>query len=296
MEQQSTELKLTVPWGHVAARTYGSPTGKFVLMVHGLLDNLGTFTRLMRHLPTEYYYVCIDLPGHGRSSHFPSWMPIDVLSYVHAIHYILKALQWKTCIYIGHSMGAQIAVLFSIIQPHRIEKLIALDGLVPIPPETESRFMESFKQFFKLPLKTESNDEPYLYTKDEVLYALKNMRFAVLNSDAAEALFERAVTEVNGKYKYNRDIRLKRMILTLLRLEELVHIVSNLSVPLYLFVASHGVRTRFRGIFRVIESINSNSLIQLLCIKGNHDFHNNSPESIAPHICKILHSDNFSKL
>ncbi|XP_018368995.1 PREDICTED: serine hydrolase-like protein isoform X3 [Trachymyrmex cornetzi] len=111
--EQFTDIKLSVPWGHVAARTYGSPTGKPVLAVHGRLDNAGTFTRLMKYLPKElFYYVCIDLPGHGWSSHFPSWMILDVMDYAHALYFILEVLQWKTFIYLGHSLGAQIELEF----------------------------------------------------------------------------------------------------------------------------------------------------------------------------------------
>lgn len=35
------------------------------------------------------------------------------------------------------------------------------------------------------------------------------MRYVILNSEAVDALFERTVTEINGKYIYNRDIRSK---------------------------------------------------------------------------------------
>ncbi|XP_018343424.1 PREDICTED: serine hydrolase-like protein isoform X3 [Trachymyrmex septentrionalis] len=111
--EQFTDIKLSVPWGHVAARTYGSPTGKPVLAVHGRLDNAGTFTRLMKYLPKElFYYVCIDLPGHGWSSHFPSWTILDIMDYAHALYFVLEALQWKTFIYLGHSLGAQIGLEF----------------------------------------------------------------------------------------------------------------------------------------------------------------------------------------
>lgn len=241
MEQHFTELKLNVPWGHVAARIYGSSIGKRVLLVHGLKDNLESFTRLIKYLPMNCNYACIDLPGHGRSSHFPSWMMLDYMNFVQAIYYILEALQWKTCIYIGHSFGVYPGAAFSIIQPHRIEKIIALDGLTLIPAQTEKTFIESFKELIMAPIIAKSNSKAVLYTKEEVLYTLKNNRFSVLNSDATEAMFDRTVTEVNGKYKYNVDPRLKRKAFGLISLEGLIYIVRNLSVPLYLFFACDNI-------------------------------------------------------
>ncbi|XP_014486815.1 PREDICTED: serine hydrolase-like protein [Dinoponera quadriceps] len=296
MEQKSTELKLTVPWGHIAAKTYGSSTGKFVLMVHGLMDNMGAFTRLLKYLPMDtHYYVCVDLPGHGYSSRFPSWMMVEFVTYIDTIYYILEALQWKTCIFIGHSMGAQLGIFFSINRPHRIEKIIALDGLIPIVSTTDDDFIKSFKEKFMLLRQNQNANN--LYTKEEALYALKNLRFAALNSDAAEALFEHFVTKVDGKYKYTRDVRLRMTITSLLSLEQSYSILRNLSVPLYVVVASSGAIDRFPQIFKTaIKSINPKSLSEIFYVRGNHDVHNNYPEKVAPFICKILLNENTSKL
>lgn len=293
-EQQCMEIKLSVPWGHVAAKAYGSSTGKPVLIVHGHLDNAGSFTRLMKYLPNElFYYVCIDLPGHGWSSHFPPWMICDFMNYTHALYFILEALKWKTFFYIGHSMGAQIGLMFSILQPNRIKKLISLDGILG-NPYVKDFLIKHFTDASAFSIEAYHNKKKPLFTKDEILHAFKTKRFSALNSEAADALFVRAVTKVNEKYKYNRDIQLKNGAFLFKGMNDDEKFTKKLTVPIYLFVSSKGVIFPYKNRKLTVESMKT--ILKIIYVDGNHDVHNNNPEKIAPFICEILNSDNFSKL
>jgi len=290
------DIKLSVPWGHVAARTYGSSIGEPVLIVHGRLDNSGSFTRLMKYLPKElFYYVCIDLPGHGWSSHFPPWMILDLMDYAHTLYFIFEALQWKSCIYIGHSMGAQIGFVFSVFQPNRIKKLIALDGILMFA--TVKDFAPYFKTASALSIKAYHNEKPLFFTKEQILQGFKTMRVGALNSEAADAMFERAVTELNGKYMYNRDIRLKNHPFTFMNMDEFQQFNALLSIPIYLFIPSHGIiPPREEKHMKALEMMKAKTMLEIIHINGNHDVHNNNPEKVAPFICKILNNDHSSKL
>lgn len=295
-EIEHKEIKLTVPWGHVAAKTYGPSNGEPVLMVHGRLDNAGSYNRLIKYLPMNFfYYVCVDLPGHGWSSHLPSYFMIDCMNYAHILHFILEALQWKTCIYIGHSFGAQIGLIFSIFQPHRIKKVIALDGFIIDRDTYDSAIY--FKNASAFSIKAFNNIKSASYTKEEILYAFKHFRFASLTSEAADALFERAVTEVNGKYIYNRDIRLKNHPFMFITVQIAIELNRKISVPIYVIAPSSGLLSRYKNLFDLaVKSINSETKLEIINIDGNHDIHNNNPERIAPFVCKILTTNNSSKL
>ena len=46
-----SELKLAVPWGHIAAKAWGSHQSPPVLCLHGWLDNANSFDRIIPLLP-----------------------------------------------------------------------------------------------------------------------------------------------------------------------------------------------------------------------------------------------------
>ncbi|XP_018368994.1 PREDICTED: serine hydrolase-like protein isoform X2 [Trachymyrmex cornetzi] len=221
-------------------------------------------------------------------------MILDVMDYAHALYFILEVLQWKTFIYLGHSLGAQIGTIFSVLHPNRIEKLISFDGILLNP--TNNKLTTYFKNASAFSVKAYHEEKSLSFTREEILHALKTFRIGVLNSEAADALFERAVTEVNGKYIYNRDIRLKNHPFSFMRIKECQKFNNVFSVPIYFFIPSHGIISPYKEfIMQVSELIRVKTMIEVIYVDGNHDVHNNNPEKVAPFVCKIL-NDYSSKL
>ncbi|XP_018343423.1 PREDICTED: serine hydrolase-like protein isoform X2 [Trachymyrmex septentrionalis] len=220
------------------------------------------------------------------------------MDYAHALYFVLEALQWKTFIYLGHSLGAQIGIIFSVFHPNRIEKLISFDGILLNP--TNNEFTTYFKNASAFSVKAYHEEKSLSsFTKEEILHALKTLRIGVLNSEAADALFERAVTEVNGKYIYNRDIRLKNHPFSFMQTKECQKFNSIVSVPIYLCIPSHGIIfPHNKLIMLVLGAMRANykKIIEVIQVDGNHDVHNNNPEKVAPFVCKILNNDYSSKL
>lgn len=291
-QKESTEIKFDVPWGHIAAKIYGSISETKILMVHGIMDNAGTFDRLLELLPQQYQYVCIDLPGHGLSSSFPPGMPLNYFDYVYSISLVLNALNWKTCIYIGHSMGAQIGTYFSILYPGMLKKIIAIDGIFPSPVEDIISYIKKLYD-----LNSYNKDTGALYTKDDVLYALKFRRYETLKTEAAEALFKRAVTKINDLYKYNRDVRLRLIARPIFTLEQHRDFLTKFSTPILIIVADNSRRLeQLLVLIKEMMKVTDKSKYSVVVVRGNHDVHNNYPERVAPYICKFLNNELNSKL
>lgn len=293
------ELKLTVPWGHISAKAWGSLTNFPVLCVHGLLDNAGAFDRLIAQLPEHYYYISIDLPGHGLSSHFPSGLQLHFFDYILALRYIVEEFKWKSFHYMGHSLGGQLGLFYSIVYPDQIQRMILIEGAVPrIIPEANLIARIKEVQDATIEAKQLGEDKHRLYTRDEVMYALTFNRGVCLNNKAAQAIFTRSVSKVEDKFQYNRDFRLKSYVIPLFNFDQISYILSQIKVKTILFITKGTLESYPKNnrsiLTNVAENMNNTSVIY---VEGNHDIHNNYPERISSDIATFLNSaDVISKL
>ncbi|XP_029202241.2 serine hydrolase-like protein 2 [Acropora millepora] len=125
------EMTITVPWGIIAAKAWGRTDGIPVLGLHGFLDNANTFDRIACLLPEDIYFIALDFPGHGKSSHRWPGMPYLHFEYIADVKKVVSHLQWKKFSIIGHSMGAGVGAHYAGTFPSEVENLILLDFTGP---------------------------------------------------------------------------------------------------------------------------------------------------------------------
>lgn len=150
------ELEFEVPYGKLAAKTYHEETDecKRILALHGWMDNSGSFDHMMPHLKHKdgLYVVCLDLPGHGRSSQLPPGSSYTDLHIVTEIRRCLTELNWiqpmkkdsntngnvqienndlkrKKFSIVGHSMGGGIGLYYASLFPDDVEEVVMIDFL-----------------------------------------------------------------------------------------------------------------------------------------------------------------------
>lgn len=100
--------------------------GTAVVLIHGFLENATMWNALTPTLLKRNRVVTIDLLGHGKS---------DCLGYVHSMELfaetiaaVLKQLQIRKCILIGHSLGGYVALAFAEKYPQKIKGLCLLNS------------------------------------------------------------------------------------------------------------------------------------------------------------------------
>lgn len=289
MEKKSAaKLNLKVPWGHIAAKTWGNKENPGVLVVHGILDNCGAFERLISQLPHNFYYVCIDLPSHGLSSHFQPGVTLSYFTYLLAIKYTLDELQWKHAYYMGHSFGAHLGLLFTMVYPDRIQKLVLIDGIVARPVSNEE-IIPKIQAENKLVIEGYRSNTPRRYTKGEVMYALTNLRKCCLTSEAAEAVFERSVTKVDDDlYCYNRDYRARMPVVPNFSMDQTLYLLRQIKVETLIMMVTDtlpAIQSIKNDVYDVLKDFDYVNVIE---VRGNHDVHNNYPERISGHISSFL--------
>jgi pimeloyl-ACP methyl ester carboxylesterase len=96
--------------------------GRKILLVHGAGSNGHTFHRQVEALGEKQSPVALDLPGHGRSSGVEGLTSVG--DYADFIAAMLDALQLKSTVVLGHSMGGAIAMELALRHPARVDALV----------------------------------------------------------------------------------------------------------------------------------------------------------------------------
>lgn len=114
----------------LAYRVAGDPTGRPVVLLHGLGEDERDWHTVLSTLSATYRVYALDLRGHGRSAHPGRYsfelMRDDVIGF-------LDAVGVERCALIGHSMGGVVAILLAEAAPHRLTHLIVEDAMAPGP-------------------------------------------------------------------------------------------------------------------------------------------------------------------
>ncbi len=103
--------------------------GSALIIMHGVFGSGDNWQTLGRKWSENYQVHLLDMRNHGKSPHSDEFsyelMSDDLLQYLDE-HKISKALL------LGHSMGGKVGMLFSVLNPERVEKLVVAD-IAPKP-------------------------------------------------------------------------------------------------------------------------------------------------------------------
>ncbi|EFA02197.1 serine hydrolase-like protein [Tribolium castaneum] len=287
------EITITVPWGHLAAKIWGNKNDPLVLVFHGIMDNAGSFDRLIPLLPKSFCYICFDLPGHGKSSHFPPFFPAYTLNNVLVYKIIVQYFKKEKYTILGHSYGGQIAFLFAQLYPEYVEKLIMLDTIHLFPVHA-GQFRQNLRDkmdfCIELDQKIKTGTRP-TYTYAEALQKLQDQRAnGYISREAAEALLQRAIERTDdGKYAFTVDQRMKQFINPIHDFRYILETLKKFPVtcPVLMVLGrdSELQQMYMKGVTNFFKKYRN---IRITYVDGHHDVHNNSPEIVAPHVSKFL--------
>lgn len=107
-----------------------APAGT-VLAVHGVTANHRCWGPLAERAP-RLDLVAPDLRGRGRSGALPG--PAGLRQHADDLAASLDALGLDRVVVLGHSMGGLVSVVFADAHPDRVERLVLVDGGLPLHP------------------------------------------------------------------------------------------------------------------------------------------------------------------
>ncbi|XP_059793082.1 serine hydrolase-like protein 2 isoform X2 [Balaenoptera ricei] len=295
-----SELKLAVPWGHIAAKAWGSHQSPPVLCLHGWLDNANSFDRIIPLLPKDFYYVAMDFGGHGLSSHYSPGFPYDHQNFVSEVRRVAAALKWNRFSLLGHSFGGTVGGMFSCIFPEMVDKLVLLESSPFILESNELENMLTYKRSaIEHMLQVEASEKPsHVVSPEEMLQGfLKNNSH--VGDECAKLLLQRGTTQVATGLLLNRDRRITRpeYYFNFISRELFVHSIRKLQARVLLIKATQGyydVRRENDANMELMLFV-TNSLrsilkerFQYVQVPGNHYVHMNQPQHMAGVISSFL--------
>ncbi|WP_412741661.1 alpha/beta fold hydrolase [Krasilnikovia sp. MM14-A1004] len=125
-------LTFRVSGGDLTALRFGTGP-RLVLAVHGITASGMQFRAVARHLPADWSLLALDLRGRGGSDTMPGPYGIDA----HAADVCAVARQLAAPVVLtGHSMGAYVALRAAVTAPGLVDRLVLIDGGLPLPAPT----------------------------------------------------------------------------------------------------------------------------------------------------------------
>ncbi|XP_035296684.1 serine hydrolase-like protein isoform X4 [Cricetulus griseus] len=272
-----SELKLAVPWGHIAVKVWGSQKNPPVLCLHGWLDNANSFDRLIPLLPQDFHYVAMDFGGHGLSSHYSPGLPYYHHNFVSEVRRVAAAFKWTRFSLLGHSFGGTVGGM-------ETENILTY----------KRRNMEHMFQV------EASQNSLRVSSLEEMLQGLLNKN-SHLNKECGELLLQRGTTKMATGVVLNRDRRLSvpEHSFDFVSKEMFVHFIRRLQANVLLVKATQGYYDVRRAndenkepLFFMVDTLRTilKERFQYVEIPGNHYVHMNNQHLVAGIVSAFLQS------
>jgi pimeloyl-ACP methyl ester carboxylesterase len=277
------ERRFDLPAYSLAAEVWGSPGEHPILASHGWLDNAGSFELLAPLLP-GCEIVALDLAGHGLSgsrsvdSAYNLWQDVgDLLD-------VADELAWPRCTLLGHSRGAGISMLFAATFPERVDKLVLLEGGLPLTAEA-SEAPAGLAQAL-LESRALRGKGGRIFTDRKTAIAERAGGFSKVTAAAAEILARRSLRAVPGGFQWHADQRLKAQSELRLTADHARAFARAITAPVLLLFAEKSPFVD-RPLYREMPSWFAN--VEVDRIPGGHHFHlEGSETAIAERIRRFL--------
>lgn len=211
-------MNIELPNGTViAGKWWGKKSVKPFICLHGWQDNAGTFDRLIPMLPQQFSYLCLDFPGHGKSSWQPNGAPYYTNGFLFMLYETLKKLNFGKVGLIAHSMGGWSAFIFAAMFPEMINMVVTVDIwklLDRTISEQISDLANNIRNFEEADKRVRDKIQPPTYEIEEMIRKINEGSMGNVSLESAVHLLKRNMAKAeNGKFYFTRDNRLRQMFM-----------------------------------------------------------------------------------
>ncbi|MDB5273788.1 MAG: alpha/beta hydrolase [Chitinophagaceae bacterium] len=193
-----------------------SGTGDIALLfVHGAFLDETYWNAQVDYFSSSYQVITLDLAGHGKSGcNRTNW---SIEQFGQDVIALLKVLQLKQVILIGHSMGADAILEAAILYPQPVIGFIAIDAFKHVGQPLPDAYQKQAEEITQK-LQTEFADTLEAYARMALLTSETKPaiteRIVQAYRNAYEPMAVESITESFDYYQREREL-LQRMILKL---------------------------------------------------------------------------------
>lgn len=276
-----SELDIELNGLNLTALVWGEEDKPVILALHGWLDNAMSFAPLAPYL-SDYRVIALELPGHGHSDHLPPGQSYHFIDSVRLVCQVLDALQLKSVLMMGHSLGGAIATILAGTYPERIKKLILLDSFGPLVTSVEDT---------PALLRTHIEHWQALSSKKMPVYpdvrkaAVARVVVGDLSFELALLLAQRGTHQVPGGVTWRTDPRLRMHSAFRLSEAHARAFLAGITAPTLVILAEQGldfIRAAFESRRDCVKHV------QTLDLPGGHHVHMEQPEAAAKAIVEFI--------
>lgn len=278
------EIQLEGLTGPLAGLEAGAHDGSPLVCIHGWLDNAASFVPLAEQLP-HYRWICIDLPGHGKSACRPSGAIYHYIDYLGDVYRALESLGLKRYTLMGHSLGAGIAAVYSAAFPEMVERLVMIDGIGPISHDSDNALKQLRESLHFLGRKNDAG--PRFYPSWEQLVE-RRLAAGDISRKSVEILLGRGTVREGKGATVLSDDRLKQRSPLYMSQQKVVSLLKGIEARALLIIAEQGLIAERSSTRERVAAIRN---LAQKTVAGAHHVHLDNPAVVAREIEKFLTDD-----
>lgn len=261
-------------------REWGDAGAPLLVVLHGWMDVSASFQFLVDELVSDWHVVAPDWRGYGLTGWTEAgcyWLPDYVADLDALLEHYAPSVPVKLA---GHSMGGNMALMYSGIRPERVARLVNLEGL-GMPGDASSKAPERLAKWL-----AELRDPPALAPYDSLEAVVRRLQKTNprLPEDRARFLAQHWAAQTDdGQYRIQGDPAHKVVNPYLYRAEEVTACWSAIVAPtLWVMASESAYAQKMEALPGYADRIASISDVRRVWIEdAGHMMHHDQPHEIA---------------
>lgn len=290
------EIEIPVPWGHVSGRWWGPRDKQPLVAIHGWQDNAGTWDNLIPLLPCTMPVLCLDLPGHGLSSHYPPGMLYYLFwDGIVLLRRIVKHFKWKKVCLMGHSLGGALSFMYAASFPEEVDRIICIDIASPAVRHPSNMVKSTGWGIDKvLEYETLTDDKIPCYEYDEMIDIVCDAYKGSVSRQNCRILMKRGMRPVPAHMKkcgyfFSRDPKLKAAGLAMMSIETALEYAAKVTCKVLNIRAIPGQGWEQLDYYmKVIKKLQEKADVQYVEVEGTHHVQLEAPGNILSYVEDFL--------